>query len=127
MKTIPQEACGFAYRTSRFQTSGEVILSVVLQLHHVPKEEIEEKVRDILVRKVNQPAGPSVGSTFKNPPGNFAGELLEKAGVKGLQVGGAKVSEKHANFILNSGNATSQNIKDLITQMKKRVKETSGV
>ncbi len=127
IKNIPQEDCGFSYRTSRFQTSGEVILSAVLQLRSVAKEDIEEKVRDILVRKVNQPAGPSVGSTFRNPEGHFAGELLEKAGVKGIVLGGAKVSEKHANFILNLGNASASNIRDLIMLMKRKVKETSRV
>lgn len=127
IKTLQQEDCGFGYRSSRFQTSHEIILSAVLQLKAGAKEDIEEKVRDIIVRKINQPAGPSVGSTFRNPPGGFAGELLEKAGVKGVQVGGAKVSEKHANFILNLGNASAENIKDLITLMKRKVKETSGV
>lgn len=125
--TVSGEDCNFGYRTSRFQTSGEIILSCVLQLKAVAKEDIESKVKDILVRKINQPAGPTVGSTFKNPPGGHAGELLDKAGLKGLQVGGAKVSEKHANFILNLGNATSSNVRDLINTMKSKVKATSGV
>lgn len=127
IKNLQKEDCGFGYRTSRFQTSGDVILSTVIQLHSTTKDEIEEKAKDILIRKINQPAGPSVGSTFKNPPRQFAGKLLEEAGVKGLQIGGAKVSEKHANFILNLGNATASNVKDLITQMKRKVKQTSGV
>lgn len=127
IKTIQGEDCGFSYRTSRFQTSGEIILSAVLQLKAAHKDDIEEKVKDILVRKINHPAGPSVGSTFRNPAGNFAGRLLEKAGVKGMQVGGAKVSEKHANFILNLGNASADNIKELIIQMKSKVKKSSGI
>jgi UDP-N-acetylmuramate dehydrogenase len=127
VKTINSEDCHFTYRTSRFQESGEIILSAVLQLKSAAKEDIEEKVRDILVRKVNQPAGPSVGSTFRNPEGGFAGDLLEKAGVKGLASGGAKVSEKHANFILNLGNASASNIRELIQLMKRKVKENSGV
>lgn len=127
IKTLQKEDCNFGYRSSRFQNSGEIILSCVIQLHTTTKDEIEEKAKDIIVRKINQPAGPSVGSTFKNPPGQFAGKLLEEAGVKGMQIGGAKVSEKHANFILNLGNATAENVKELIVQMKRKVKQRSGV
>jgi UDP-N-acetylmuramate dehydrogenase len=127
LKTIDQKDCDFAYRHSRFQNSGETIVSAVLQLKAVSHDEIEEKARDILIRKINQPAGPSVGSTFRNPDTGHAGALLEKSEMKGEQIGGAKISDKHANFIINLGNATSENIKDLITLMKRRVKDKSQV
>ena len=83
VKKLGKEDCGFAYRTSRFQGSGEIILSASIQLKQATKEEIESKAKDVLVRKMNQPTGPSMGSIFKNPPGNFAGKLIDEAGLKG--------------------------------------------
>ena len=127
LKKLRVEECGFDYRTSRFQTSGEIILKAKLQLKQATKEEIEEKAKDILVRKMHQPPGPSVGSTFKNPSGNFAGELVEKCGLKGTKIGGAKISKKHANFIINTGDAKAADVKVLIDLMKQKVKEKFGV
>lgn len=121
------EECDFGYRTSRFQTSGEIILKTKIQLKQASKEEIEAKAKDILVRKMHQPPGPSLGSTFKNPPGNFAGKLIEECGLKGTKVGGAKISEKHANFIINTGNAKAADVKALIDLMKQKVKEKFGI
>ena len=66
---------------------------------------------------------PSAGSVFRNPEGDFAGRLIEEIGYKGKSIGGAKVSEKHANFIINSGNATGEDVKRLITEIKDKVKE----
>ena len=79
-------------------------------------------------RKETQPLEfPSAGSIFKNPPGDFAGRLIEKAGLKGARMGGAMISEKHANFIVNTGNASSKDILALIDLAKKRVREDFGV
>ncbi len=127
VKKLFKEDANFTYRTSRFQESGEVILSVKLQLEKVDKARVEEKIRDILVRKTKHPAGPSVGSTFRNPPGEHAGELVERAGLKGTMVGGAKISEQHANFIINTGTARAKDIKALIDTMKTQVKEKFGI
>ena len=127
VKKLRKEDCWFGYRVSRFQTSGEIILKVKLQLKQATKEEIESKAKDILVRKVQQPPGPTLGSTFKNPPDNFAGKLIEEAGLKGKQVGGAKISEKHANFIINTGCATASDVKALIELMKSEVKKKFGI
>ena len=127
VKKLRQEECGFGYRSSRFQKSGEIILKAKLQLKQSSKEEIEAKAKDIIVRKMHQPPGPSVGSTFKNPPGHFAGKLIEEAGLKGKQIGGAKISEKHANFIINTGKATAADVKALIDLMKNKVREKFGV
>ncbi|MCL5411630.1 MAG: UDP-N-acetylmuramate dehydrogenase [Patescibacteria group bacterium] len=127
VRTLSPEDCDFGYRHSRFQTSGEIIVSAKLQLKETIKSDIEEKVRDILERKRNQPMGATAGSTFKNPPNNFAGKLIEEAGLKGKQIGEAKISEQHANFIVNTGNATASDIKALIDLVKERVKENSGV
>lgn len=125
-KLHPDEA-NFTYRTSRFQSSGEVILSAKLKLPKMTKEQIDEKVKDILLRKQRQPAGPSVGSTFRNPEGYHAGELIDKAGLKGTMIGGAKISEQHGNFIINTGNASAADIKQLIDLMRRKVKEKFDV
>lgn len=127
VKKIFKENADFTYRTSRFQQSGEIILLVKLQLPRMTQEEVDNKVKDILVRKAHHPAGPSVGSTFRNPPDSHAGELIEKVGLKGHQIGGAKISEQHANFIINTGNARATDVKDLIELMKKSVKEKFNI
>jgi len=127
IKKLALAECEFGYRSSRFQKSGEVILRVKLQLKQETKEKIEIAARDILVRKMKQPTGPSMGSTFKNPPETSAGELIEKAGLKGKQIGGAKVSEIHGNFIINTGNATASDVKALIDLIKKTVKDKFNI
>lgn len=127
IKTLLKDDCDFAYRSSRFQDSGEVILSVKIKLEKVDPKEIEKRTRDILVRKAHHPAGATVGSTFKNPENYHSGELIEKAGLKGKKIGGAKISEKHANFIINEGDATATDVKNLIDLMKKTVKEKFDV
>lgn len=127
VKKIFRENADFSYRTSRFQSSGEIILSSKLELQKMSKEEIDTKVRDILVRKTHQPAGPSVGSTFRNPEGEHAGALLDQCGLKGTVLGGAKISDQHANFIINTGNAKAFDVKNLIDLMKKAVKEKFNI
>jgi UDP-N-acetylmuramate dehydrogenase len=127
IKKLELAECEFGYRSSRFQKSGETILRVKLQLKQETKEKIEIAARDILVRKMKQPTGSSMGSTFKNPPETSAGELIEKAGLKGKQIGGAKISEVHGNFIINTGNATAKDVKDLIDLIKRTVKEKFGI
>lgn len=127
VKKIREIDCEFGYRSSRFQRTKEVILSVLLHLKHVEKPEIEEKMRDIITRKRSQPAGPSVGSTFRNPPLYYAGRLIDQAGLKGKTIGRAKISEKHANFIINTGNASARDVKSLIELMKREVKKKFGV
>jgi UDP-N-acetylmuramate dehydrogenase len=104
-----------------------VILSAKLQLPKMTKEQVDEKVKDILMRKTKHPAGPSVGSTFRNPPGNHAGNLIDKAGLKGTMIGGAKISEQHANFIINTGTASANDIRNLIQLMKNTVRENFKV
>jgi len=127
VKKVSKEECEFGYRISRFQKSGEVILKAKLQLKQARKEEIEEAAKDILVRKMHQPSGPTVGSTFKNPPGDYAGRLIEECGLKGKRIGGAKISEKHANFIINEGTATAADVKALIDLAKSEVKKRFNV
>jgi UDP-N-acetylmuramate dehydrogenase len=127
VKKLFREDANFSYRSSRFQESGETILSAKLKLLKMSKEEIDEKVKDILLRKTHHPAGPSVGSTFRNPEGQHAGALIDQCNLKGTVIGGAKISEQHANFIINTGNARANDIRELIHLMRTSVKEKFGI
>ena len=126
-KKLTQEECEFGYRSSRFQKSGEVILKAKIQLKESSREEIESAAKDILIRKMHHPAGATVGSTFRNPDYDHAGKLIEGCGLKGKKIGGAKISEKHANFIINEGDATAADVKALIDLMKKSVREKNNI
>lgn len=121
--------CGFAYRDSIFGANGDIILSAELKLHNGNIDEIRSKTEENMRARIQkQPLSePSAGSVFRRPEGYFAGALIDKAGLRGYAVGGAKVSEKHAGFIVNSGGATSEDVLKLIGYIKKRVFESSGV
>lgn len=123
------EQAQFGYRHSIFQDNGDLILEVELELAFGDKEAIEAKMADLTARReAKQPLEmPSAGSTFKRPPGYFAGTLIDQTGLKGLTVGGAQISTKHAGFVVNIGGATAQNVLDLIAQVQKRVYEKHGV
>ena len=119
----------FEYRHSAFHDNGCVICEVELNLHLQEKPSIEEKMNEYTwKRETKQPLEmPSAGSTFKRPPGNFAGTLIEQAGLKGFTLGGAQVSMKHAGFVINAGGATAQDVLMLIKEIQRRVFEHSGV
>lgn len=129
IKEICINDMALGYRTSVFKTNGGVILSVTFKLENGEKTEIKEKMDDFLNRrKTKQPLEyPSAGSTFKRPTGYFAGALIEKNNLKGLSVGGATVSEKHAGFVINYDNATAEDVKSLIRKIQAVVKENDGV
>ena len=122
------EAQGFAYRTSAFENLPVIIVKTVFQLAPGGKEEISARMQELMdKRRVSQPLElPSAGSTFKRPEGAYAGALIQGANLKGISVGGACVSEKHAGFIVNAGGATARDVKVLIELVQKRVFETSG-
>ncbi len=117
------------YRHSIFQENGCAICEVELILQRGNVEDIKRKMDDFTVRRESkQPLDlPSAGSTFKRPKGHFAGTLIDKAGLKGLRVGGAMVSEKHAGFVVNTGGATARDVLTLIDEVKRRVCEVHGV
>ena len=123
------DAQGFSYRTSAFEKSEAIIVKTVLQLTPGDKAEIAAKMQELIEkRRASQPLElPSAGSTFKRPEGAFAGALIQAADLKGVSVGGAQVSEKHAGFIVNTGGATAKDVRALIALVQKRVFETSGV
>ena len=117
------------YRHSIFQENGCAICEVELILQRGNVDDIKRKMEDLTARRESrQPLDmPSAGSTFKRPKGHFAGTLIDKAGLKGLRVGGAMVSEKHAGFVVNTGNATAADVLNLIEEVKRRVNEAHGV
>ncbi len=119
----------FGYRESIFAKNGYVVLGCTLKLEKDSAEAIRERINDYTQRRNSkQPIEkPSAGSVFKRPEGYFAGGLIEDAGLKGFSIGGAQVSEKHAGFIVNTGNATARNVLDLIEHIKFVVLEKYGV
>ncbi len=118
-----------SYRHSRFCDTEDIIVSAVFSLKKGEKEQIDALMKDIMQRRVDkQPLNfPSAGSTFKRPEGYFAGALIEDSNLKGVSVGGAKVSEKHAGFVINTGNATAKDVFDLVDLIKQKVFSDSGV
>lgn len=117
------------YRHSIFQENGCTICEVELILQRGNVDDIKSKMIDLTQRRESkQPLDmPSAGSTFKRPKGHFAGTLIDKTGLKGLRIGGAMVSEKHAGFVVNTGNATAQDVLALIEEVKRRVCEAHGI
>lgn len=118
----------FGYRRSRFSSSGEIILSADFALSPGDSSLIKAKMDELMERRRSrQPLEyPSAGSTFKRPEGSYAGMLIEQSGLKGYRVGDAQISEKHANFVINLGNATASDIMKLIEEVKKTVLEKTG-
>ena len=117
------------YRTSVFKSGGKTVSKVTFELESAKKEDIKAKMCDFIERRrAKQPLEyPSAGSTFKRPEGYFAGALIEQNGLKGRAVGGAQVSEKHAGFVINTGNATSADVLELIEEIKNVVLKADGV
>jgi len=127
-RVLSREALRFAYRQSSL-TEGEVVLSATFGLRRADPAALQEKVARILEeRKAKQPVEwRSAGSVFKNPPGDFAGRLIEQAGLKGTRVGDAMISPKHGNFFLNLGRATARDVLALVALAQERVRERTGV
>jgi len=119
----------FGYRTSAFQKTDWLILRAIFRLEEGNPDTIREGIDSIFVERQEKfPLDePNAGSVFKRPPGDYAGRLIEESGCKGLTVGGASVSPRHANFIVNNGNATAADIVELISMMRRRVYEKFNV
>ncbi|MCL6560399.1 MAG: UDP-N-acetylmuramate dehydrogenase [Firmicutes bacterium] len=127
--TLRNEELGFQYRTSNLQGKQVICVSALWRGYVKSKALIEQETRDYLLkRKAAQPQGyPNAGSVFKNPAGDYAGRLIEACGGKGLRVGDAQVSTKHANWILNLGHATARDVLALIEKIKKMVQDAFGI
>ena len=126
---IPAKALELGYRTSVIPKIGWIVLGAVLQLKKGDQEQILARMEELKEQRITkQPLDlPSAGSTFKRPEGYFAGKLIMDAGLRGFTVGGAQVSEKHCGFVVNRGNATAADVWKLICEVKRRVKEMTGV
>ena len=127
---LTREQCAFGYRKSYFQSMpGCVILSAVFRLKPGEKSAISERMKELNGRRrEKQPLDlPSAGSAFRRPEGYYAAALIEECGLKGVSVGGAQVSEKHAGFIVNTGNAASKDLHDLMVYVRKTVYEQKHV
>lgn len=129
IRVLTNNDLGFGYRKSKVSENNWIILSVTLLLEEKDPNEIMIIVNDRKARRIaSQPLEyPSAGSVFRNPDGLYAGELIEKSNLKGKKVGGAMISEKHANFIINYENATSSDIKKLIDIVKNEVEKNYNV
>jgi UDP-N-acetylmuramate dehydrogenase len=138
VQTWPVERLQYGYRTSILKaqrnngqqpdTADRIILAAELQLARADADALAEKMAQIAAtRKAKTPWGSSCGSVFKNPPDHSAGYLIEQAGLKGRRIGGAQISEKHANYIVNTGGARSSDILQLIDLAHTRVHEMSGI
>lgn len=129
IKELKKEDIKHTYRHTDLKGKNWIVLEATFKLEKGNKEESLELVKDRQERRnKTQPLDmPSAGSVFRNPEGDHAGRLIEEAGLKGYQIGGASVSTKHANFIVNTGNATSNDIKNLIELVHSQVKEKFNV
>lgn len=129
VRCIPAEELQLGYRTSVIKDAGYVVLEAVICLQEGVEEEIRARMQELAgMRSSKQPLQyPSAGSTFKRPEGHFAGKLIMDSGLRGYQVGGAQVSEKHCGFVINTGNATASDVRKLMADVQKIVKEKYDV
>ena len=127
--TVTVDDMDLSYRHSQFQETGDVVISIEIELEPADPQEISKKMKEMTEkRNSRQPLQyPSAGSLFKRPEGYFAGKLIQDAGLKGVTIGGAQVSEQHAGFIINRGGATASDIIDLMHLVQNAVYDQFGV
>ena len=128
-KLLPNEEMGFSYRHSRIQQEKLIVLFADFQLQPQPEVAIREKMQQLQAkRRGSQPLDlPSAGSAFKRPATGYAAAMIDQAGLKGFQIGGAAVSEKHAGFVVNLGGATAADVRLLLEAVADRVEKAHGV
>lgn len=128
IKKYSKDECMFNYRGSRFFGKKEIVVSANFKLKSSDREIINAGIKSFSdLRNSIQPTGKSCGSVFKNPRPETAGRLIDKAGLKGLSIGGAMVSERHGNFITTSARATANDVYELINYVKKKIKDEFGI
>jgi len=126
---LDNETMEFGYRTSTIRNNPFTVTEVILRLEKGDRQQIRERMEELAAkRREKQPLEyPSAGSTFKRPAGHYAGQLIMEAGLRGFQCGGAKVSDKHCGFVINTGNATAEDVRKLIREVQARVKDQFNV
>ena len=127
--TFSREDMGFSYRHSRLEDTPGIVIAAVFCLTPLDSGDIMDRMKELMAkRSASQPLDlPSAGSAFKRPVGGFAAALIDEAGLKGYQVGGAAISRKHAGFAVNLGGATARDVTELLRQVSDRVFEKSGI
>ena len=126
-RTWSRELLDYGYRTSSIRRD-DLVTAVRLHLRPGDSEAAQERIRDVVRwRREHQPGGANAGSAFRNPEGDHAGRLIEAAGCKGMRIGTAVVSEKHANFIIADAGGRGNDVYELLTTVRALVKEHSGV
>ena len=128
-RSLAPGALRFEYRRAAGLPDGAVVLAADFRVRESSRSDVQQEVdRHLAKRQRTQPLDvPSCGSVFKNPPGDFAGRLIEAAGLKGARMGGAEISSVHANFIVNRGGATAHDVLALIDRARRTVREGSGI
>ena len=126
---LPAEELELGYRTSCIPKKNYIVLEAVIELKKGSADSIKAVMDDLKEKRVSkQPLDrPSAGSTFKRPEGHFAGKLIMDAGLRGFQVGGAQVSEKHCGFVVNAGGATAEDVLNLVKAVQKKVQDEFGI
>lgn len=127
--TRTREEMAFSYRHSCLEETGDIVLSALLELTPGDPEQIRQRMKELQAkRSASQPLNyPSAGSAFKRPSQGYAAALIDEAGLRGYRVGDAAISEKHAGFAVNLGNATAEQVKRLLADVARIVKEKSGI
>lgn len=126
LHSVTRKEIPYSYRSGGFP-AGAVITGARMDVHKSTPEEVRSAMESYLEKRRSQPKGYNSGSVFRNPEGSAAGYLIEQAGLKGLRVGGACVSDIHANFIINDRGASASDVKSLVRLIKERVKEKFGI
>ena len=126
---VPRSDAEWSYRGSMFDHARYIVVSATLELSRANEADVRARMDELTERReAKQPLDmPSAGSTFKRPEGYYAAALIDEAGLRGLTVGGAQVSRKHTGFVVNAGGATSADVRALIAEVQRRVREHSGV
>lgn len=129
VRTLRGQEMGFSYRHSVLEETGDIVLSGVFFLTPAPEADIRQQMHELMKkRSASQPLDlPSAGSAFKRPVGGYAAALIDQAGLRGFQIGGAAVSQKHAGFAVNLGGATADDVKKLLEQVSNIVFDKSGI
>ena len=129
LRWLSNEEMEFSYRHSVLENTGGIVICAEFSLTPAPAEEVKAKMKELQAkRSASQPLDlPSAGSAFKRPVGGYAAALIDGAGLKGYQVGGAAISTKHAGFAVNLGGATAKDVQDLLKQVSDIVFEKSNI